>query len=82
MKNYVMIPLIPHRDKVVKLGKTLTNIQDNMACFLYEYYDFPDDYLKDEVELANKIKDFDYHSIDELIIDCEKICYGYIISSS
>ena len=81
MKNYVMIPIIAHRDKIVKLGKTLTNIQDNMTSFLSEYYDYPDDYHKDDVELANKIQDYNYQSIEELISDCEKICYGYVIST-
>ena len=76
-----MIPHLAHRDKLIMLGKKLNKIQDSMVSFLYEYYNFPDDYSKDEIELCYKIRDYKYQSIEELIIDCEKICYGYVIST-
>ena len=44
MIQYIMVPFIAHRDPVVKLGKTIERIKDNMISFLYDYYNFPDDH--------------------------------------
>jgi hypothetical protein len=77
-ENYIMIPIVGHRDPVVKLGKTIKQIQDNMVGFLYDYYQFPEDY-PDDIEICYKIRDHKYTSIEELISDCEKVCNGYSI---
>ena len=79
MNNYIMIPIVVHRDPVIKLGKTIENIQDNMISFLNDYYNFPDDYDKETMDICYRIRDYKYSSIEELMIDCRKMCIGYII---
>lgn len=66
-----------HRDKVVKLGKTIDQIQDNMVSYLSDYYDFPENF-DDLMIICYKIRDHTYTSIEELIVDCEKMAYGHI----
>lgn len=79
MNNYIMVPIVAHRDPVVKLGKTIEHIQDNMISFLMDYYDFPEDYDKETMDICYRIRDYEYSSIEELVSDCEKMCIGYII---
>lgn len=82
MIQYIMVPFVAHRDPVVKLGKTIERIQDNMIGFLYDYYNFPDNHKQDIMKISYKIRDYKYSSIEELIKDCEKICNGYTIQKN
>jgi len=77
-----MVPFITHRDPIIKLGRTIEKIQDNMVSFLYDYYAFPDNHNEDIMKIPYKIRDYKYSSIEELIRDCEKICNGYTIQKN
>ena len=50
-----------------------------MISFLNDYYNFPDDYDKETMDICYRIRDYKYSSIEELMIDCRKMCIGYII---
>lgn len=80
MGKYLLVPYIPHRDPVIKLGKKFDKIRDNMISFLSESFAFPDDYDDRHIAICNRIMDYDYNnSIEELITDFEKVCTGYAI---
>lgn len=77
MKNYIIVPYVAHRDKVTKLGKTINQIRDNMVSYLWDFYEFPEDF-GDMMIICYKIRDYDYSSIEELLVDCRKMADGHI----